>query len=36
MKNVAKAMFVLGGVGNDTVQLGAIGEAQLTASGEGK
>jgi hypothetical protein len=35
MKNVAKAMFVLSGVGNDAVQFVAIGEAQLTASGEG-
>jgi hypothetical protein len=36
MKEVAKAMFVLGGVGNDAVELGAIGEAQRSAGGEGE
>ena len=36
MKQIAKAMFVLGGVGDDTVQLGAIGKAQLAAGSKGK
>ena len=30
MKQVAKAMFVSGGIGNNAVELGAIGEAQFS------
>ena len=36
MKQVAKAMFVLGGVGDDAVEFGTVGKAQLAASGEGE
>ena len=36
MKQVANAIIVLGAVSNNAVELGAIGEAQLAASGEGE
>jgi hypothetical protein len=36
VKQIAKAMFVLGGIGDNTVQLGTVRKSQLAAGGEGE